>query len=145
MSILARIQITTIAIAIACALLIFAVGFLGFALYVSLLQSYLPEVAALITAAIYMITAVMIMAIAKIVNFAKKRPTYTKQAPESSTIPEELQLLLEKLDDPAISTLIKKNPGKTLLASVAAGAILGYSNEARESTKTFFKHFFSEK
>ncbi len=146
MSLFSRIQITTIASALAIILGLFASGFAGMAGYIALQEFFEPPLAALLTAIAYLLVALIILAIAKVLNrTADNTPSRNRDGRDNS--PEqvdELQAILERFSDPLLADLIKKHPGKSLATTLAAGVVFGYSQEARTAVKSAIKQYLDE-
>jgi hypothetical protein len=146
MSLFSRIQITTLAYALAIIMGLFALGFAGVAGYTALNDFFEPQLAALLTAIAYLLLALLILAVAKILNRPAEKASlrYRDGQTSSTQQADELQMILEKLSDPVLADLIKKHPGKSLATTLAAGVIFGYSQEARTIVKSAFKQYFDE-
>jgi large-conductance mechanosensitive channel len=146
MSLFSRIQLTTLAFALASILGLFAIGFAGIAGYEALQMHFDTPLAALLTAIAYLLIALIILAVVKVLNRTSSRaPTHLREGSENNTQQvEELTAILEKLSDPVLADVIKKHPGKSLAATLAAGVIFGYSQEARSLVKSAYKQYFDE-
>lgn len=146
MSLFSRIQVTTLAFALAIILGLFAIGFAGIAGYIALQAYFDMPLAALLTAIAYLLVALIILAVVKVLNrTSDKAPSRNREGREyNSQQAEELTALLEKLSDPVLVDVIKKHPGKSLATTLAAGVLFGYSQEARSVVKSAFKQYFDE-
>jgi hypothetical protein len=146
MSLFSRIQVTTLAFALAIILGLFAIGFAGVAGYIALQAYFDTPLAALLTAIAYLLVALIILAIVKVLNRTSERAPsrYSEGREHNNQHTDELNALLEKLSDPLLVDVIKKHPGKSLVTTLAAGVLFGYSREARSVVKSAFKQYFDE-
>ncbi|AFI83242.1 phage holin family protein [Methylophaga nitratireducenticrescens] len=139
-----RVQINTVALAVATLLGIFALGFAGFAVYLALLTHYPPNIAAVITAGGYALTAILVMLVAK---FAVYRTKQASPGIQKSSKPDvdDLENVLQAVITPALSKIVHQHPGKSVLATLLAGLVVGYNEDTRNTAKDVFKRFFEEK
>jgi hypothetical protein len=139
-----RVQINTVALTVATLLGIFALGFAGFAIYLALLVHYPPNIAAVITAGGYASAAILVMLIAK---FAVHRTKIASPGLERSRSPdiEDLEHVLQTVITPAISKMIHQHPGKSVMATLLAGLVIGYNDDTRNAAKSVLRRFFEEK
>jgi hypothetical protein len=139
-----RVQINTVALTVATLLGIFALGFAGFAIYLALLVHYPPNIAAVITAGGYALAAILVMLIAK---FAVYRTKIASPGLERSRSPdvEDLENVLQAVITPAITKMIHQHPGKSVMATLLAGLVVGYNDDTRNAAKSVLKRFFEEK
>lgn len=135
-----RLRVNTLASVSAVLLSLFALGFAGVAAYLGLSAYYGAEMAAWLTAVIYLLLAVLVLIVAKIVTRLK-----TNRVAEQKCQPEQdFELILEKLSDSGLLEVIKKHPGKSIVTTLAAGALVGYSSEVRSLLKTAAASLFDE-
>lgn len=138
-----RVQINTMALTITAILSIFALGFAGFAIYLLLLSSYPPSIAAVITAGGYAVAAVLVMLIAKFAVYQTKKDNSAPR-PKPADM-DDLESLLQMVIVPAVSKMVKQYPGKSVITTLLAGVIVGYNDETRNAVKNVMKRFFEEK
>lgn len=139
-----RIQINTVALAIATLLGIFALGFVGFAAYLSLLVHYPPNLAAVLTAGGYVLVAILVMVIAKFAVYRTKVASPSIQKANTPDV-DDLENILQAVITPAVSKMIHQHPGKSVMATLLAGLVVGYNEDTRNAAKNVFKRFFEEK
>lgn len=139
-----RVQINTVALTVATLLGIFALGFAGFAIYLALLVHYPPNIAAVITAGGYALAAILVMLIAR---FAVYRTKVAAPGLERSRSPDvdDLENVLQLVITPAITKMIHQHPGKSVMATLLAGLVVGYNDDTRSAAKSVLKRFFEEK
>lgn len=139
-----RVQINTVALTVATLLGIFALGFAGFAVYLALLVHYPPNIAAVMTAGGYALAAILVMLIAK---FAVYRTKVASPSVDKSGSPDvdDLENVLQSVITPAITKMIHHHPGKSVMATLLAGLVVGYNDESRNAAKNVLKRFFEEK
>lgn len=130
-----RIQLSTIAIIFTIMLGFLALGFAGVAAFTVLSLHFTAAVAALLTAAIYLFIALLITA--SVVWINKPQQTKSKCKDPAETSLEEIEAMADRLAHPALTALIKEHPGKSAIATLVAGVIVGYSEEARTMLKSF--------
>jgi lysylphosphatidylglycerol synthetase-like protein (DUF2156 family) len=111
---------------------IFALGFMGYGIYLALTVHFSPEISALLTALVYLFFATLTLLVAKLLSQVYKQAPRRHQTQAA----EEFEILLEKLSDPELSEWIKKHPGKSVAATLMMGVVVGYSDEARSLFKT---------
>ncbi|WP_438969674.1 hypothetical protein [Methylophaga sp.] len=129
-----RLQLSTVSIIMTLLLSFFALGFAGVAEFIALAAVFETSVAAVITALSYVILALLLLIVTNSINREQKNKQ-SKKIPDSSQ--QEVDAFLESLTNPALAQLIKQHPAKTMIATVAAGVVVGYSAEAREMLKAF--------
>lgn len=136
MSLRARLKVNSIAIVIAVLFALLALAFAGIALYQHLGQYFLPDVAALLTAAVFLLLAMLALLAAKLFTIQHKQKTSLS----STSVQDTLNLLeagLQQSIDPAIRDWIIKHPGRSLTLTVLAGTLIGSNAEARKLIKQF--------
>jgi len=139
-----RVQINTVALTIATLLGLFALGFAGFAVYLALLVHYPPNIAAVMTAAGYVLAAILVMLIAKFAVYRTK--VASPGVDRSSTLDaDDLENVLQSVITPAITKMIHQHPGKSVMATLLAGLVVGYNDESRNAVKNVLKRLFEEK
>lgn len=138
------IQINTVSVAVAILLGIFALGFAGFAVYLALLIHYPPNIAAVITAGGYALMALLVLLIAKFAVYRTKQASPGIQKSSKPNV-DDLENVLQSIITPALSKFVHQNPGKSVLATLLAGVVVGYNEETRNTAKDLFKRFFEEK
>lgn len=138
-----RVQINTVALSISTLLGIFALGFAGFAVYLALLVHYPPNIAAVLTAAGYTLLAVLVMLIAKFAVY-RTRVASSGMQKSSTADADELENALQAVISPALSKIIHQHPGKSVIATLLAGVVVGYNDETRDAAKNVFKRFFED-
>ncbi len=137
MSLRSRIKINSIAIAIAVLFALFALGFAGIALYQHLGLYFLPDVAALLTAMVFLLLALLALLAAKLFALQDKN---NPAAPAGDSLHNNLAMVeaaLQQTIDPAIRDWIVKHPGRSLTLTVLAGALIGSNADARKLVKQF--------
>jgi hypothetical protein len=139
-----RVQINTVALAVATLLGIFALGFAGFAVYLALLIYYPPDIAAIITAGGYVLTAILVMLVAKFAVYRTKQASPSFQTSNKPDV-DDLENVLQAVITPALSKFVHQHPGKSVLATLLAGLVVGYNEDTRNKVKDVFKRFFEEK
>lgn len=139
-----RVQINTVALTVSTLLGIFALGFAGFAVYLALLVHYPPNIAAVMTAGGYALAAIIVMLIAK---FAVYRTKIASPSIERSRTPDvdDLENVLQSVITPAITKMIHQHPGKSTMATLLAGLVVGYNDDSRDAVKNVLKRFFEQK
>lgn len=143
MSLLSRIKVNSIAIAIAVLFALIALVFAGFALYQHLSYYFLPDVAALLTAMAFLVLALLALLAAKL--FALKEKNKPVASPEP--LLDKLAMLeagLQQSVDPAIREWIVKHPGRSITMTVLAGTLIGSNAEARKLIKQFVDRHLGE-
>ncbi|MDT8310454.1 MAG: phage holin family protein [Methylophaga sp.] len=136
MSLLSRIKVNSIAIVIAVLFALLAIMFAGIALYQHLGLYFLPDIAALFTAAAFLVLALIALLAAKLNSRQKKN----KPLASSDSLQEKLTMLelsLQQSVDPAIRNWIIKHPGRSLTLTVLAGTLIGSNADARKLVKQF--------
>ncbi|AFJ03184.1 Protein of unknown function (DUF1469) [Methylophaga frappieri] len=140
---IAKLKVNGIAIAIAVVFSLMAVGFAGLALYYWLNVHFLPDVAALLTALIFVLLALMTLLIAKLVNRGD-----TVSTPSSSDWQTKLAAMEQGLQqhvDPRVSDWVKRHPGRSMTLCVLAGTLIGSNEEARRLIKNVVDDFLNSK
>lgn len=140
-----RVQMKTVAIVVAALLAVFALGFVGFALYLTLLGQYLPNIAALLTAVIFVSAAIITLLLTKLFNKVDKQQS---PAANRNKLPEnvdEVEHLLHSVIDPALGQWVKRNPAKSVIATLVAGVVVGTNDDIQKSAKNALKRFFEDK
>lgn len=132
-----RLQLSTVALVVSVMLGFIALGFAGLAMFIALSEVYQASVAAVITAGIFIGVALLLTFTISCIN--KLQKTKRKQVPETSQ--NDVDVITDMLANPALAELIKQHPGKSMLATIAAGVVFGYSAEARDMLKTFSKQY----
>ena len=143
MSLLSRIKVNSIAIAIAVLFALIALVFAGIALYQHLGHYFLPDVAALLTAMAFLVLALLALLAAKL--FALKEKSKPVASPEP--LLDKLAMLeagLQQSVDPAIRQWIVKHPGRSITMTVLAGTLIGSNAEARKLIKQFVDRHLGE-
>lgn len=139
-----RVQINTVALTVATLLGIFALGFAGFAVYLTLLAGYPANIAAVVTAGGYAVVAILVMLIAKIAVYRTKVASGNTQPSKTPDV-DDLENVLQAVITPAISKVIHQHPGKSVVATLLAGLVVGYNDDTRNAAKNVLKRFFEEK
>lgn len=139
-----RVQMKTVAIAMASLLAVFALGFVGFALYLTLLGLYLPNIAALLTAVIFVSAAIILLLFTKLFNKVDKQqaPAAKRKLPENV---DEVENILHSVLDPALGQWVKRNPTKSVIATLVAGVVVGTNEDIQNAAKTALKRFLDDK
>lgn len=137
MSVIARTKVSVIALTLAGIFMLFAIGFAGVALYQLFAMLFLPDVAALLTAAIFLLIAILVLIAAKIYSAVDKRST-----PRPSGRTQNLEEVLNRSVDPEIARWVKQHPGSSLGVSLFAGILAGYNRDSRQAIAAFCKDFF---
>lgn len=133
-----RIQLNTVAYAVALLLFICAIGFAGVGGYLTLTRVVTPTVAALLTAAGYILVALIaIGAVKAIIRYSDRRRKSRRKHPA-----DELEQALQDNFDPLIGDWIKRNPGRAVLVTLLAGVAAGYSDSVRGALKDLYKRYF---
>jgi len=132
-----RLQLSTVALVVSVMLGFIALGFAGLAMFIALSEVYQASTAAVITAGIFIGVALLLTFTISCINKVQK--TKRKQVPEASQ--NDVDIINDMLANPALVELIKQHPGKSMLATIAAGVVFGYSTEARDMLKTFSKQY----
>lgn len=136
MSLLSRIKVNSIAIAIAVLFALLAIVFGGIALYQHLGLYFLPDIAALLTAIAFLVLSLLALLAARLVSMQQKN----KPQASSDSLHEKLTMLelsLQQSVDPAIRNWIIKHPGRSLTLTVLAGTLIGSNADARKLVKQF--------
>lgn len=136
MSLRSRIKINGIAIAIAVLFALLALGFAGIALYQHLGLYFLPDIAALLTAMVFLLLALLALLAAKLFAMQDKN----KPVPAGDSLQNKLAMVeaaLQQSIDPTIRDWIVKHPGRSLTLTVLAGALIGSNADARKLVKQF--------
>ncbi len=136
-----RIQVHTVAYAVAVILGICAIAFAGLAGYLALSERFAPDTAALLTAAGFIVTALVVIAIARLITWYGRRRRLERRQQRSA---DNLEHLLQNSVDPAIADWIKRNPGSALAVTLLAGVAAGYSDTARGVFKDLYSRYFSD-
>jgi type VI protein secretion system component VasK len=123
-----------IALVLTIMLVFLAFGFAGVAVFIGLSAYFTTAVAALLTMAAYLTVALVILAVAAWLNRSPRQKT--APAAESETSLNEIEAVINSLSHPALTSLIREHPGKTIATTVVAGIIVGYSKQARTVLKT---------
>ncbi len=137
MSLLSRIKVNSIAIAIAVLFALLALVFAGIALYQHLSLYFLPDIAALLTAAVFLVLAILALLSAKLfVMQEKSKPPVASSASlhEKLTM---LELSLQQSVEPEIRNWIIRHPGRSLTLTILAGTLIGSNADSRKLVKQF--------
>lgn len=136
MSLLARIKVNSIAIVIAVLFAVLALVFAGIALYQHLGQYFLPDVAALLTAMVFLFLALLALLAAKLFALQEKsKPRVAKDSLHSKLA--LLEASLQQSVDPTIRQWIIDHPGRSMTLTILAGTLLGSNAESRKLIKQF--------
>lgn len=133
----------TVAIFMASLLAVFALGFVGFALYLTLLGLYLPNIAALLTAVIFVSIAIILLLVTKLVTKADKQalPPANRKLPADV---DEIENILHSIVDPAIGQWVKRNPIKSVIATLVAGIVVGKNEDIQSAAKSVLRRFLDD-
>ncbi len=127
----AKFRITTLATILTTLLGLFALGFAGLAVYTWLSNEMASEIAAMLTALLFLSLAIIVMLVAK---FMTRQPEVS--ANEPTTQPEqEFQQLLDVLSETGLMDVIETHPGKSAAVTLGAGLLVGYSPKVRRLLK----------
>ncbi len=127
----AKFRITTLASVLATLLGLFALGFAGLGIYTWLAKEMASDMAAMLTASLFLSLAIVVMLVAK---FMTRQPEVS--ANEQPTQPEqEFQQLLDVLSETGLMDVIEKHPGKSAAVTLGAGMLVGYSPKVRRLLK----------
>lgn len=139
-----RVQVKTLAVTVAGLLCVFALGFAGFAIYLSLLGEFFPHIAAMMTALIYILAAIIVLLGSKLFSKVDKQPAATsrKKLPENV---DEIEGVLQRVVDPAIGQWVKNNPTKSVIATLVAGVVFGTNDDLQNSAKSAVKRFMNDR
>lgn len=141
MSLRTRLKVNGIAIAIAVLFALLALGFAGVALYQHLNQYFMPDVAALLTAMVYLFLALLALITAKVFAMQDKQQPAISPGKAQQTL-SALEAGLQQSVDPAIRDWIVKHPGRSLTLTVLAGTLIGSNADARKLIKQFVDRHF---
>lgn len=139
-----RVQMKTVTIVVAGLLAIFALGFVGYALYLTLLGLYLPNIAALLTAVIYVSAAIILLLATKLFYKVDKQasPPASRKLPENV---DEVENILHSVLDPALGQWVKRNPTKSVIATLVAGFVVGTNEDIQNAAKSAIRRFLDDK
>lgn len=143
MSLLSRIKVNSIAIAIAVLFALIALVFAGIALYQHLGYYFLPDVAALLTAMAFLVLALLALLAAKLFSMKEKGKPVASREPLQDKL-AMLEAGLQQSVDPAIREWIVKHPGRSITLTVLAGTLIGSNAEARKLIKQFVDRHLDE-
>jgi len=110
---------------IAASVLLAAIGFLGFALYLALLAHLTPPIAALVTAAAAVLAALLIALIGRLI--ARRAKPRTPKLGDSGSLAIELGKILGG----EFSNRAAAHPYSTMLTALLSGFMLGASPDLR--------------
>lgn len=138
-----RIQMKTAAIFMASLLAVFALGFVGFSLYLTLLGFYLPNIAALLTAVIFVSVAIILLFVTKLVTKADKQalPPANRKLPEDV---DEIENILHSIVDPTVGQWVKRNPMKSVIVTLIAGIVVGKDEGIQSAAKSAWRRFLDD-
>lgn len=140
MSLLSRIKVNSIAIAVAVLFALLALVFTGIALYHHLGEYFLADIAALLTAATFLVLALLALLAAKLFALQEKN----KPVIGNDSLHSKLAMLeagLQQSVDPAIRQWIVNHPGRSLTLTVLAGTLIGSNADARKLVKQFVDRY----
>ncbi len=137
MSVIARTKVSIIALILASVFMLFAIGFAGVALYQLFAMLFLPDVAALLTAAVFLLIAILVLIAARIYAMVDKRPP-----PRAQSTADNLEDVLSRSVDPELARYVKEHPGGSLAVSLFAGVLAGYNRDSRQAIAQFCQRFF---
>ncbi|MTI63053.1 phage holin family protein [Methylophaga sp.] len=128
-----RLQLSTIAITLTMMIGFLALGFVGMAVFLVLAEHFPSSLAALITAGSYLALGLLVTGVAILIN----KPSHPASSRSAERPADEVEALTQCLDNPALADFIKKHPGTSLVTTLVAGVVVGYSDEARALLKSF--------
>ncbi len=143
MSLLSRIKVNSIAIAIAVLFALFSLVFAGIALYQYLGYHFLPDIAALLTAMAFLVLALSVLLAAKLFALQEKNKPLASREPLLDKL-AMFEAGLQQSVDPAIREWIVKHPGRSITLTVLAGTLIGSNAEARNLIKQFVNRHLGE-
>lgn len=136
MSVIARTKVNAVALILAAVFVLFAIGFAGVALYQLFAMLFLPDVAALLTAAVFLLIAMLVLIAARVYAALDKRPP-----PRRRSSADNLEDVLSRSVDPEIARFVKKHPGSSLAVTLFAGILAGYNRDSRQAIAQFCRDF----
>lgn len=127
----AKLRVTTLASILASLFGLFAIGFAGLGTYSWMTRHMAPDMAAMLTALLFLSLAIIVLLTAKLMTRQPKAC-----ADDTATQPEqEFQQLLDALTETGLMDVIQKHPGKSAAVTLGAGMLVGYSPKFRRLLK----------
>ncbi len=141
MGLRARFKVNTVAIGIAAVFSLLALGFGGLAAFYFFFSYFSPELAALLTAAIYLLLAIIVLIFAQLFSiYDRRRNRFSRTDGTRNPLEETLQ----KPFDPEIRNWVKQHPGRSVTLTLLAGVVLGSSDDVRDLLKKYCDRHFND-
>lgn len=141
MGLRARFKVNTIAIGVAAVFFLLALGFAGLAMFYFFSSYFSLDLAALLTAAIYLLLALIVLIFAQLFSIYDRRRSQLSRNDNSISPLEES---LQKPFDPAIRDWVKQHPGRSVTLTLLAGVVLGSSDDLRDALKKYYDRHLND-
>jgi hypothetical protein len=133
-----RLETRAIATVIVVPLVFCVIAFLAIALFFALRETLTPAMAALVTSAAGVVLIALFLVLVRITT--RHTPANARQ--RSDTDPREhIEAFLQAHADPVLSTWIKNNPDRAMVATLLLGVAAGYSKSVRRALADLYRHY----
>ena len=114
------------------------IAFLAIACFFALRETLAPAMAALVTSAAGVVLIGLFLVLTRIIT--RREPASARQ--RTDTDPREhIEAFLQAHADPVLSTWIKNNPDRAMVATLLLGVAAGYSESVRRTLADLYSHY----